>query len=256
MVTSHRMGSRFSLAVGISLLAGCQALPSTMHLHAPAAVRQAMPATHLPVPGRREILQAPVGESSQGFAELNLTDEQKRQLGAVLSDSQSDAQPSQPAEIQRVLLAPQVDSAALKAVLTPDEASDTATINQMVALRKLLAPHQRQKLIQRMKQDPPSKAHTLGGARQIPDALKQRLGLSPKQEKALAVMNEALETYHRATQAIMLAATEDFMNTGNVHAFRQASLKHARTMPIDAMVAFYASLSQSQRHLMFGKQQQ
>lgn len=256
MVTSHRMGSSLSLAVGISLLAGCQALPSTMHLPAPVAVHQPTPARHLPVPGRMESLQARVGESSQGFGELNLSDEQKRQLGAVLSDSQPDSQTNQPAEIQRVMLAPQVDSAALKALLTPNEASDTATINKMVALRNLLAPHQRQKLIQRMKQDPPSKVHTLGGARQIPDALKQRLGLTPEQEKALAAMNEALEAYHLATQTIMLAATEDFMNTGNVHAFRQASRKHARTMPIDAMVAFYASLSHSQRHLMFGKQQQ
>jgi len=243
--------SRLGMVLGALLMTGCQAHPSTAALPWLPVDRQSMTAEALPVTTQVELLQVPSGDPSGAFAQLKLTDEQKRQLDALPAEAQSDSS----AEVLRLLRAPEVDTSALKAALTPTEASTNASVASFVALWKILTPPQRQQVVTRMKQDPPTRSETLGQTL-IPETVKQRLGLTPEQEKALTAMNTALKAHHRATQARMVSATEAFHKSGDVEALRRASLAHAQAMPVDVMVAFYASLSQEQRRLLLGEKQE
>lgn len=243
----------WSLAVATLLTAGCMASPAS----APAPTAPAAP---LPAPmgsgpvgyspvgsAPLGLLQAPEGEASDPFAALNLTDAQKRQLEAL----QTDPGPDHSTEIRRLLLAPQVDKAALKALLTPSDASLEASLKQMVAMRAVLTPEQRQKLIQAMNQKPPTPQEA-STQNQLPDEFKQRLSLTSEQQRAFDAMNQALQAHHQATQGQILSVTVAFMTSGDAAALRQATFAHARSMPVDAMVAFYASLSQAQRRMLVG----
>lgn len=248
MLTFKGVPRSWGLAVAALLTAGCMAAPASPPAPtAPEAPPLAPIGSGSMGSTPMALFQAPEGQASDPFAALNLTDAQKRQLEAL----QTDTGPDHSAEIRRLLLAPQVDQAALKALLTPSDASLEGSLKQMVALRDILTPEQRQKLIQAMNQQPPT-SQEASTQNQLPDELKQRLGLTSEQQRAMDAMNQALQAHHQATQGQILSVTVAFMNSGDVAALRQATFAHARAMPIDAMVAFYSSLSQAQRRMLVG----
>lgn len=247
MVSFREMRATWLLVAALAMT-GCQAVPAGAPLPAAPAEKLALPAGAIAYPF--ELLQAPGQTANDPLAALKLTDEQRRQLAAIPTGDQ----PDQSAEFRRILQAPEVDKAALKALLTPPEAALDASLKWMVAVRNILTPVQRQQLVAMSKQQPASGEETPSQSQLSEDATK-RLALTPEQEQALKAMSQALEAHHRATQAKMPALMEAFMASGDTTAMRKASLENARAMPLDAVVAFYASLTQAQRNQLISQSQ-
>lgn len=246
MVSS--LGTRSTLGVALVslLMAGCQSPPLMASMVSPLAVRQSLPTAPLPAPIRKVLQQAPSEEPTDLVTDLNLTDEQRRQLEALPRHQP----PDQSSEFRRLILAPQVDAAALRTLMTPTDASMTDSVNAWVAFRNILTPQQRQQVIQKLRQQSSVPAGSLEQS-QVPEAYSQRLGLSANQSASLITMNNAFAAAERASQARMQSAIEAFLEAGDAGALQQAMIEDARSWPINTMIAAYSNLTQAQRRQIF-----
>ena len=180
---------------------------------------------------------------------LNLTEAQQKQLQQLQQEA---PQNERLAQLQRMLLASELDAPALKAQLVETEDELTSAIAAMVKVRNILTPQQRQMLLKDL--DQPAAAGGEPTEAQM-KTLREQLRLTPDQERAFTAMNQANQAHQQASQKLMRPAYATFLSTGDTSALRQAYLEANRTRPIDAMVAFYMLLSQSQRKTLFSSSQ-
>lgn len=227
MLRTKRLSFTMAIALMAGSLAGC----------------------HAPLPSARALEPAPAapfaisqGNSSQGSDPLNLTAEQRRQMEAI----NQDAMQGDSSALQALLAAPTLDVAAVKAQLTQSDADIDKAVNAQLKLRGILTPQQRTTLIAAIQQPGAQGSQEPSGDSQM-QAMQQQLKLTPDQTRALSAMTTALQQHEKAHQSSIQQAHVTLLSTGDATAYRQALSEANRTMPVDAMVAFYSSLSQSQR---------
>ncbi len=239
-----RLPKRLQAALSLALLAGsltaCQTPVPTQQ---PPASSPALtvPAEWL-APASYGISQA---TSQQGEDPLNLTEAQRQAFQRISSEAQSSDRSSQ---IQKLLLAPTIDPTALKAELVQTPAEIDQAVSIQLRLRNLLTADQRQRLIQSLRQAPETGTSTPDSEMQT---MQQQLNLTAEQRQAMTAMNTAMRQHDEANRSRLTQSQIALVESGNGDSYRQALTEVNRTMPVDAMVAFFTSLSQAQRQKLF-----
>lgn len=248
MFEFKRLRSLLVLAVTAGSLTACSAgAPSSPRIEAPQGMP---PVLSLPGQAHLEISQAPQTETSDLLAQLKLSDAQRKALEAI---GQGAPQDTRSAALQRLLLAPQIDAEAIKSQYALSEEEVSRAVSDLEKVRDILTPEQRQKLVQALSQQGAG-ASQASSESQL-KTMREQLKLTPDQERAYTAMTTALQSHAQAERKRMQDAYAAIMSGGDSSAFRQALLEANRTLPIDAMIAFYRSLSQSQRQTLFGTSQ-
>jgi Spy/CpxP family protein refolding chaperone len=231
MLRSKRLPFTVAIALLAGSLAGCQVIIPNASPFEPA------PAAPL------EISQ---GNPTQGSDPLNLTAEQRQQIEAI---NQSSLQGDSSAGLQRLLVAPTLDVSALRAQLAQSDGDIDKAVDAQLRFRNILTPQQRTTLIAAFQQTPQSSDGSSGQSQM--QAMQQQLNLTPEQTRALTAMTTALQQHERANQSRIQQAHISLISTGDATAYRQALAEANLSMPLDAVVAFYTSLSQAQRQSLF-----
>jgi len=236
-----RLRAPLTLALLAGSLAGCQA--SLPHQPPPE------PAPALTVPAGW-LAPAAYGISQlnqrQGEDPLNLTQAQRQELERIGREAQGGDRSGQ---LQQMLLAQTIDPAALRAQLVQSAAEIDQAVATQVRMRNVLTAEQRQTLIQAFRQEGGQASSTTDEQMQ---AMQRQLNLTAEQQQAMTAMNTALQRHEEANRSRLSQATIALIQTGDGSAYRQALVEINRTMPVDAMVAFFSSLSQTQRQTLFG----
>jgi len=236
--------SRLPSALMLVLLAGSLAACLGSPPNASPVPRAPLPAATQLLPSSLDISQANQQESDP----LNLTTEQRRQFTAISQEAQRNDRSS---EVQRLLLAPEIDSANLRRQLMQSESDISQTVSMQLRLREILTPQQRQTLIQNYQQVSPSSES--GPTESQLRSMQQELGLNAEQMRLFSVMSEATKRHTEAHDQRLRQAQITLVQTGDGEPFRQALLASNRSMPLDAVVAYFASLTQSQRQKLFSQ---
>lgn len=238
MLTS-KLASALAFALLAGSLAACLGTPPTSG-PLPKAPVQAFPQL---LPSSLDILQA---NPQEGSDPLNLTSEQRRQLSAISQEAEKNDRSS---EFQRVLLAPQIDVAALRSQLTATESDITQSVNMQLRIRNILTPQQRQTLVDNFRQS--SQAGDGGTSESQLKTLQQQLSLTAEQTRLFTAMNDAMRRHTEANRTRLRDAQIALVQNGDANAFRQALIESNRTMPVDTMIAYFSNLSQAQRQKLF-----
>jgi Spy/CpxP family protein refolding chaperone len=243
----EKTARRSILALTLGALAGCAMPPATPpSVEIPRETRPVLPA---PVGAQAHftISQANGTEDSDPLAALNLTAQQRQQLEALEREA---PQSDRSAVIQRLLLAPQIDVQALKARMSESEADISRSVEMLVKVRNILTPQQRAQLVQTLNRQPEATSQN-GNETQLQEMQKQ-LSLNAEQTRLFSAMVTARRSHEQAQSRPMREAYASFMTSGDAEAYRQAMLASNRSMPLDAMIAFFSSLTQAQRQKLFG----
>ncbi len=239
---SLRFRSGLALVMTAGILSACGTAPPSSPLTREGAAKRA--------PAHLEISQASETAPRDPMAGLNLTTEQQQQLQAI---EQGSSQSGSSDELQRQLLASEIDPLALKGLLKQSETDLAKAVDDMVKVREILTPQQRQMLVKALDQPPQGSASATSADSETQlQAMREQLSLTPAQEQAFKTMNAALQVHQKAQQERMQPAYATFMMSGDTTGVRQALEEANQTMPVDAMVGFYGSLSLSQRRSLLG----
>lgn len=231
-----RLASTLALVLLAGSLTACHALPPN------AGPLPASPVTAPAIlPVSLDISQANQTETDP----LNLTDEQKKQFAAINQETEKS---DRSAALQRVLLAPQIDAASLRSQLTQTASDIDQTVNTQIRLRNILTPQQRQTLAESYRSASQSDSSMTDSQMK---AMQEDLKLTAEQSRLFSAMNDAMKRHAEANRTRLRDAQITLLTTGEGGAFRAALVESNRTMPLDAMVAFFSSLNQSQRQSLF-----
>ncbi len=252
MFEKNRRRSILVLALGV--LAGCALPPSTApSVEIPRESRPALPAPEDQGPEAALapfiISQATSTEGSDPLAALNLTADQRKQLEAIGRDA---PQNDRPAAVQKLLLAPQIDVQALKAMLSESEAEISRSVDNLMKVRNILTPQQREQVVQALNREPEATSQS-GNETELQEFQKQ-LNLTAEQTRLFRAMVTAMQSHQQAQSRPMREAYASLMTRGDAEAYRQAMLASNRSVPTDALIAFYSSLTQAQRQKLFGSE--
>ncbi|MNR81972.1 hypothetical protein D3C72_127240 [compost metagenome] len=235
--------SKFPSALALVLLAGSL---TACHLSPPSSgpiPKAPVQASPMLLPASLDISQA---TNQQESDPLNLTASQRQQFATI---SQEAMKNDRSADLQRLLTAAQVDVAALRNALSQSESDITQSVNLQVRMRNILTPQQRQTLVQSYQQSSQTSEGSMSES-QLQEAQKQ-LSLTADQMRLLSAMNDAMKRHTEANRAPLRNAQIALVNTGEGEQFRQALLAANRSQPLDAMIAYFTSLSQAQRQKLF-----
>lgn len=246
MMRSHALRSSCALALAIGLMTACGTPPTTNPVKTPPEAVRALPEMVL-APAPFGISQAN-GQTNQN--PLNLSAAQQRQLQEILQQETPNERLNR---LQEMLLAPQIDPEALRAQLRGNESEIDAAISTMMRVREILTPQQRQQLVADVQQAAPQ-TDAQAQATQLSE-MRQRLNLNTEQQQAFTALSNALEAQQQAIARRLGTAYARLMTTGDTEPIREVYREAERSRPLNEMVAFYASLSQSQRQTLFGSQQ-
>ena len=234
--------SKLASVLALTMLAGsltaCQISPP-LSAPVPQSPVQFSPMT---VPSPFEISQATRQQESDP---LNLTETQKQQFAAI---SQEAMKTDRSADLQRVLTASQVDTAALRNALVQSDSDIRQSVAVQVKMRNILTPQQRQTLVQNYQQS--SQSSDTQTESQLQEVQKQ-LSLTAEQTRLYSAMSDALRSHTAANRERLRNAQITLVNTGEGEEYRQALIESNRTLPVDAMIAYFTSLSQAQRQKLF-----
>lgn len=245
MVKSKRLTATVTVALLAGSLLGCQASPPNSLPIAPSLGTGLQASLVAPEPFG--ISQA---NQQQESDPLNLTTDQQRQLEAISREGQSTDRSSQ---LQKVLLAVTIDAAALRPLLIQTAAEIDQSVSAQVKMRNVLTTEQRQKLIQLTRQVEEAPTTTTSMESQM-QAMAQQMNLTTAQKTVLAAMNTAIQKHNLAYQSRLQKAYIALIETGDGSTYRAALIESNSTSPVDAMIAFFSSLSQAQRQKAFSSQ--
>lgn len=233
-----RLRGSLALALLAGSLAGCQtALPSQPPVEARPAVT--VPDAWLGM-ARFELAQL----NQQQEDPLNLTAQQRQQLERIAQEIQGS---DRSGVVQQLLIAPTIDTVALKAQLVQTASEIDLAANAQVRIRNILTPEQRQTIIASLRQAP---AQASGVGEDEMQGLSE-LNLTAEQRQLLTAMNSALRQHDQQHRQQLNQAQIRLLETGDASAYRQALIALNQTLPVDAMVAFFSSLTQAQRQKLF-----
>lgn len=237
--------SRLPSALMLVLLAGSLAACLGSPPNASPVPKAPLPAAAQLLPASLDISQA---NQQEGSDPLNLTAEQRRQFTAISQEAQRNDRSS---ELQRLLLAPEIDTARLRSQLTQSESDIAQAVSMQLRLREILTPQQRQTLIQNYQQA--SASSESGPTESQLRSMQQELGLNAEQMRLFTAMAEASKRHTEANDQQLRQAQITLVQTGNGEPFRQALLASNRSMPLDELVAYFSSLTQAQRQKLFSE---
>lgn len=232
-----------ALAAVVVLAAGC------------GAVMQQVPQDPTDVLGFRALDGgAPAPFHGPLARQLGLTADQQAQIKAILAQHRPPQPGQHLAELKALLTAETVDQAALKAWVEARKAQFQSHQSERLAvageLRAVLTDDQRAKLLAQLAKDPPAgHPHLEAFKARMRQHLVGDLGLTAGQQAQLDALHTQLEALRDPARGkAMREAIAAFVQSGD-----QAALGAAMQgqldgrFPVDAVIAFAASLDQGQR---------
>jgi Spy/CpxP family protein refolding chaperone len=251
---------KLTLAVAVSavMLAGCGAIAGQADRSAAYEVMGlGTPVSEIAGPGEARI-------PPQFAKRLNLTEAQQAQMKAIVQKYRSEQKvgdfKARRAQLRALLLADQVDGAALRSFFQAHIAEMEAKAPQRAAmmgeLRAVLTDAQRSELVKVIDQEGPKhKAHFEGMHRQFRDALLADLNLTEAQKQKFDALQAKVSAI-RADQPgqKVKQAFVRFIQDGDTAAF-QATMKanFQGKLPVDELVSVAESLDKGQREKLVNK---